>query len=361
MTVPGPAGPDPATRDLPSSSPRAAARLAEAAIGVGYRAAWAGVRVLPEPVTRRAADLLADSAYRRRGPAVVRLARNLRRVLDGRAAALAAAPAADPAAASRGALPGAATPAELAEVVRAGLRSYARYWLETFRLPAMDHAEVADRALAGTEGLEHLTAARDAGRGIVLALPHSGNWDIAGLMLARMYGSLTSVAERLRPESLYDAFVRYRESLGMEILPLTGGPSASQALKDRLRAGGIVCLLADRDLSAAGIPVRFFGAQTRMPAGPAMLGALTGADVLPVHLSYTPGGWRQVVRPPLRLPGTRLAEQVRGGTQLLADAFAQGIAEHPADWHMLQPLWLADLDPARRPASRPGTGPGSPR
>jgi KDO2-lipid IV(A) lauroyltransferase len=95
------------------------------------------------------------------------------------------------------------------------------------------------------------------------------------------------------------------------------------------------------------VPVTFFGEATRMPAGPAMLAALTGADLCPVHLSFTDDGWRQVIHPPLQLPGTRLAQQVREGTQLLADVFATGIRGYPQDWHMLQPLWLADLPPGR--------------
>ncbi|MBM9467055.1 phosphatidylinositol mannoside acyltransferase [Nakamurella leprariae] len=301
--------------------------------GAGYAAGWRTVSGLPRPVAERAFRLAADRAARRHGPRTVQLARNYRRVLGDTA-----------------------TPSTLAAVVGAGMRSYARYWRETFQLPGLDHAAVTATATAGTIGLEHLDAAVDAGRGAILALPHSGNWDVAGLFVTRRYGALVTVAERLRPESLYEQFVAYRESLGMEILPLTGGGAGpSQVLKDRLRAGKVVALLADRDLTASGVPVDFFGEPTRMPAGPALLAATTGAALLPVHLSFTDDGWRQVVAPPLQLPGRRLAEQVRGGTQLLADFFAQEIGEHPADWHMLQPLWLADLDPerlARQPADR---------
>jgi len=231
------------------------------------------------------------------------------------------------------------------------MRSYARYWLETFRLPSMDLDDVAQRALDGTTGMENLDAAVESGRGAVLALPHSGNWDVAGLMVCRRFGGLVTVAERLKPESLYDKFVAYRESLGMEVLPLTGGTgSTSQLLQDRLREGKVICLLGDRDLTSHGVPVDFFGERTRMPAGPAMLAALTGADLLPAHLTYTDRGWHNLICPPLRLPGERLAQQVREGTQLLADGYASGIEAEPADWHMLQPLWEADLPPERRAA-----------
>ncbi|HEY5116333.1 MAG TPA: phosphatidylinositol mannoside acyltransferase [Nakamurella sp.] len=298
--------------------------LADRLSDVGFAAGWSLVKNLPEPLVDSVFRAGADAATRRRGPAVVQFARNIRRVLGERA-----------------------TPALLSEVVHAGMRSYARYWKETFRLPAMDHDEVYRRVVRGTVGLEHIDAAQAAGRGTVVVLPHSGNWDVAGLMVTRRWGNLTTVVERLRPESLYDKFVAYRESLGMEILPLTGGPSPSSVLKERLLAGRVIALVGDRDLSASGVPVTFFGEATRMPAGPAMLAALTGADLCPVHLSFTGDGWRQVIHPPLRLPGTRLAQQVREGTQLLADVFAGGIRHHPQDWHMLQPLWLADVPPGR--------------
>jgi lauroyl/myristoyl acyltransferase len=314
-------------RSVVVSADDAAASRAENLAALGYRAAWAVAGAMPAEPAYRLADAAAGLAMSRRGPAVVQYARNLRRVLGD-----------------------SATPATLYDTTSAGLRSYARYWLETFRLPSMDHDQVVAMAESEAVGMGHIGNAVAAGRGVVLALSHSGNWDVAGLMLAHQYGSFTTVAERLKPESLYRRFVEYRESLGMEIVPLTGGATpTSSVLKDRLRAGGIVCLLGDRDLTASGIPVTFFGAQTRMPAGPAMLAALTGADLCVAHLSYLGDGsgevrgWRTHVGPPIELPGTRLVERVRGGTQLVAAAFEAGIARRPWDWHMLQPLWVSDL------------------
>ncbi|SDP20907.1 KDO2-lipid IV(A) lauroyltransferase [Nakamurella panacisegetis] len=314
----------------------------DALIGLGYTAAWAAAKRLPAGAAYALADRAADLAMTRRGPAVVQYARNLRRVLG----------------------PG-ATPETLYATTGKGLRSYARYWLETFRLPVMDKDEVAVRALAASTGMHHIAEAVDAGRGVVVALPHSGNWDVAGLMLVHQQGSLVSVAERLRPESLYRKFVAYRESLGMEILPLTGGSApASSVLKDRLRAGKVVCLLGDRDLTASGVPVTFFGQQTRMPAGPAMLAALTDSVLVTARLTFLQDGsgrgWGATVSAPIELPGTRLAERVRNGTQIIASAFEAGIAEVPHDWHMLQRLWLEDLpeghEAAEPAANRPAGG-----
>jgi KDO2-lipid IV(A) lauroyltransferase len=136
----------------------------------------------------------------------------------------------------------------------------------------------------------------------------------------------------------------------MEVLPHSGG-TAFGTLARRLRAGGLVCLVADRDLSANGVEVDFFGEKTRLPAGPSMLAQQTGALLLPVTLWYddTPV-MRGRVHPPVEVPesGDRRTKTA-AMTQELADAYASGIAEHPEDWHMLQRLWLADLEPRPEP------------
>jgi KDO2-lipid IV(A) lauroyltransferase len=275
-----------------------------------YAAGWALVRTLPEPVAERLFTAGADLTVARGGPAVDRLRANLHRVAPDR----------DPDALTRDAV-----------------RSYARYWREVFRLPVTP----AERIEQGTLALDgqRIFDAVAAGRGAVLALPHTGNWDAAAAWLVGRGVRFTTVAERLRPESLYDRFVAFRESLGMEVLPLTGGQPPFEVLAQRLEAGGALCLLADRDLSARGVGVEFFGAATRMPAGPAALALRTGATLLPVTLSFRPQGWQVEVHGPV--PPSDVATM----TQQLADAFARGIAEAPQDWHMLQRLWLDDLAP----------------
>ena len=295
------------------------ARLVDAGFAVGWRA----VKALPEPAARSLFAALADIAWLRRGVGVRRLEANLARVAPDR----------DP-----------------RELSRAALRSYLRYWCEVFRLPVMSPERiVADMYV---EDEDRLRAAIAAGRGVVVALPHSGNWDHGGAWLVRTGVPFTTVVERLRPESLFRRFVAFRESIGMEVLPLTGGAEVFATLARRLRAGRVLCLVADRDLTATGVAVDFFGAQARMPAGPAALALATGAALLPVTMWYAEDGrgWRARIHPEVGPPahGDRKA-RVAAMTQGLADAFAEGIAAHPADWHMLQRLWVDDLDPARLP------------
>ncbi|MEU5307470.1 phosphatidylinositol mannoside acyltransferase [Streptomyces sp. NPDC021562] len=300
----------------------AAERLTDALYGMG----WGTVKKLPEPVAVRLGDSLADLAWKRRGKGVQRLESNYARVRPD------------------------AGPERLRELSRAGMRSYLRYWMESFRLPAWSEQRV--RAGFAPKDLHHLTDGLASGRGVILALPHLANWDLAGAWVTtELKTPFTTVAERLKPETLYDRFVAYREGLGMEVLPHSGG-SAFGTLARRLRDGGLVCLVADRDLSASGVEVDFFGATARMPAGPALLAQQTGAHLLPVTLWYddTPV-MKGRVHAPIEVPesGDRTS-RTSVMTQALADAFATGIADHPEDWHMLQRLWLADLDPAKGPS-----------
>ncbi|MEU7997284.1 phosphatidylinositol mannoside acyltransferase [Micromonospora sp. NPDC049060] len=286
---------------------------------LGYVAGWRVIRALPRSVAAAAFRAGADRAHRRGGGGTARLRANLRRVVGPD-------------------LP----EAELDELVRRGLRSYARYWLEAFRLPALSRAEI----LAGfrLDGEEKLAADVAAGRGAVVALPHAGNWDAAGAWVAATGWPITTVAERLKPEGVYQRFLAFRRSLGMEILPTHGGErNAFDVLVDRVRAGTVVPLLADRDLSARGVEVEFFGHRTRMPPGPALLALRTGAPLYVASMWYEADAACASIEGPLPLPGPEegpLDQRVRSLTQRIADGLAAGIARHPEDWHMLQRMWL---------------------
>ncbi|MFJ1754578.1 phosphatidylinositol mannoside acyltransferase [Kitasatospora sp. NPDC088134] len=298
--------------------------MKERLVDAAYAAGWAGLKHLPEPAARGLFEVIADQAWRRRGKGVRQLEANLARVRPD------------------------ADAAGLRELSRAGMRSYMRYWRESFRLPTWSRERIAGAITV--KNIEELNAAMAAGRGAVLALPHMANWDLAGAWIASAGGfPFTTVAERLKPESLFDRFVAYRESLGMEVLALTGSDvSVIGTLARRLREGKLVCLVGDRDLSAAGLPVDFFGEPTRMPAGPAALAQRTGAALFPVSLWYDGPMLRAEVHPEVRPSGAGTRqEQTAAMTQAMADVWAGAIREHPEDWHMLQKLWLADLTPRR--------------
>ncbi|KJK57362.1 phosphatidylinositol mannoside acyltransferase [Saccharothrix sp. ST-888] len=297
------------------STPTLQERVADGAYALG----WAALKHLPEPVARGLFNQIADFVWRRRGKGVRQLERNLARVHPG------------------------AGEQRLRELSRAGMRSYLRYWMESFRLPTWSKARISESV--ELKGLENITGPLEAGRGVVAALPHMANWDLAGAWITTVGYPFTTVAERLKPESLFDRFVAYREGLGMEVLPLTGGgASVTGTLARRLRAGRMVCLVGDRDLSDAGLAVDFFGEPTKVPAGPAALCLRTGAALLPVTLWYDGPVMRVEIHPELPVPeeGDQRSRTL-AMTQALADVWADGIREHSVDWHMLQKFWLSDL------------------
>jgi phosphatidylinositol dimannoside acyltransferase len=298
----------------------------------GYAAAWRLVRMLPERAAQAAFRTGADRAVRRRGLGMQRLAGNLRQVVGPDMSA-----------------------ADFDVLVRDAMRSYARYWCDAFRLPSRSPEQ--HRAGFRLGGGEILVERCRAGLGTVLALPHGGNWDAAGAWVASMGMPITTVAERLKPESVYRRFLAFREGLGMEILPLTGGGRpVLDELAERVRAGTVVPLLADRDFSARGVEVTFFGQRTKMPPGPAILALRTGAPLYVVDMWYEPDRPVGQMSAPLVLPGPEagpLDDRVRQVTQMVADHFAAGIAAHPTDWHMLAKMFLGPrlTDPVE-PASR---------
>jgi phosphatidylinositol dimannoside acyltransferase len=313
-----------------SGRPSRAARLRERIADAEYAAAWRLVRGLPPGPAFGAFRIGADLATRQDGAGVRRLRANLARVVPS------------------------ASPAQLDLLVRDAMRSYARYWCETFRLPTMDLAEIHARVDPFLTGRGPFLEAMEAGRGVVFAVPHSGNWDVAGVWLVETLRRLgrppafTTVAQRLRPESLYRRFVAYRESLGFEVVAAEDGSAAHRALIRRLRAGGIVCLVADRDITGTGVEVQFLGEPARFPAGPARLAALTGALLMPAYPHFTPDGWQVPIAEPVTVgDGSRLRTgesriAVAQATQAIADEFGRLIARAPADWHALQPIWTAD-------------------
>jgi lauroyl/myristoyl acyltransferase len=301
--------------------------LKDKIVDVGYGLGWSLVCKLPEAWGARAFGLFADIAWRREGPRVQVLEANLVRVLGS-------------------GVEGKALRAASREV----LRNYARYWLEIFRLPMMPVERLVDGMYDPDGAAQAIMETAGEGRGLVIALPHMGNWDQAGAwIITKGAGSFTTVQERLKPESLYERFVAFREGLGFEVLPASGGIRPFGILAERLRSGKIVILPADRDLTGSGIEVEFFGEKAKMMAGSAALAVLTGAALMPATLWFTEDGWAVKVGAEIPQPaeGTR-SQKIAAMMQEVARFFEQGIREHPHDWLMLQKVFVADLDPERQ-------------
>jgi phosphatidylinositol dimannoside acyltransferase len=277
-----------------------------------YFAGWRLVRWLPESTAYKLAYRVSDFLVKRNGKSVQRLRSNLSRTQPGM------------------------TSLNLDLLVIEAMRSYMRYWCDTFRLPDWNKERIFKTTSVTNEHL--LTDAIAAGTGVIVAVPHAGNWDHAGAYFCAKGIRLVTVAERLKPEKLFLKFLAYRQAMGMEVLPLDG--RVLSTLEERLNEGALVALVSDRDLSRSGIEVDFFGGTARMPAGPALLALRTKAPLITAFVSYTESGvhieFRNVILPSSGDESSKVKEIV----QMTAQYFEDGISQSPEDWHMLQRIWI---------------------
>ncbi len=232
---------------------------------------------------------------------------------------------------------------ELRRAVSECFASYGRYWLELFRLPRDVRDPASVQARFETEGFDYIKAGLDAGKGVVLALPHLGGFDFAaGWFAGRMGRPPSVVVEAVEPPELFDWFVRVRRDAGMEVIAL--GPDAGAAVARTLADNRVVCLMADRDITGDGVEVEFFGERTTLPAGPAMLALRSGAPLVPMTVYFRPRGHHFArIGPPVPLEREgRLRDDVTRITQVLAGRFEEFIRAEPTQWHVMQPNWPSD-------------------
>ena len=282
-----------------------------------YSVLWRFLRLLPERSAYKFFNFLAARAYKINGKRVQRLRSNYEAVGVGK------------------------SKNEIEALVKAGLQSSMRYWCDTFRIGDWN----VDRysTTVSTENEHLLFNGATSGRGVIVALPHAGNWDHAGLYFCSKGVKVHTVAEHLRPERLFRKFLKHRESMGMKVLDLD--KSVIDQLEGFLNQGSLVALVADRDLSRSGIDVNFFNRKARMPAGPALLALRTRADLITAFVSFTDSGIHIKFKGPFRVNrDAELKIEVERVTQALANAFAEDISADPASWHMQQRIFIDDAD-----------------
>lgn len=279
---------------------------------LAYLLGWKLIGVLPEKLAYGIFSRISESMYRRNGKGVRRLRRNYSIVGPG------------------------LSPEELENLVIAGIESYMRYWCDTFRIHRWSASRIA--ATVTTTNDELLRNPMREGRGVVIALPHSGNWDHAGAYFCNEGFPLVTVAEVLKPEKLFKKFLQYREEMGFEVLGLDS--RAFVTLIKRAREKRLIALVADRDLSSSGIEVSFFGHRTKMPAGPAVLAIKEGLPLVAAHVSYTVNGIHIDFHQIEISSSEDESERISNTVQNIAHAFEIGIGKRPEDWHMLQRIWI---------------------
>jgi len=278
-----------------------------------YLFAWKLIALLPENSAYKLADYVSDRIHKKNGKGIKRLRGNYGRVMPEYSAQ------------------------KLEELTKLGMRSYLRYWFDTFRLSKWSKNRIISTTQVIRENL--LRDPIQSRQGCIVALPHAGNWDHAAAYFCSTGITLTAVVEKLKPEAIFKKFLAYRESIGIEAI--SHKEKTIPILTERLQAGKLIALVADRDMSRNGIEVNFFGKTSKMPSGPAILAIKTGAPLITAYVRYTPGGIEIIFDETLKPTNSESEEeQIKIITQSMADNFAKRIKENPVDWHMLQRIWV---------------------
>ena len=278
-----------------------------------YLIAWKLIALLPEKSAYKLADYVSDRIYKKNGKGIKRLRGNYGRVMPEYSSQ------------------------KLEELTKLGMRSYLRYWFDTFRLSKWSKNRIISTTQVIRENL--LRDPIQSKHGCIVALPHAGNWDHAAAYFCSTGITLTAVVEKLKPEAIFKKFLAYRQSIGIEAL--SHKEKTIPILTERLQAGKLIALVADRDMSRNGIEVNFFGKTSKMPSGPAILAIKTGAPLITAYVRYTSGGIEITFDETLKPTNSESEEeQIKIITQSMADNFAKRIKENPVDWHMLQRIWV---------------------
>jgi len=278
-----------------------------------YLFAWKVIGVLPEKSAYKLANLVSDQIFIKNGKGVKRLRSNYKRVMLN------------------------ISERELEELTKNGMRSYLRYWFDTFRLNKWSKSRIIETTFVVRENL--LRDPIETKKGCIIALPHAGNWDHAAAYFCSTGIPITAVVEKLKPEAIFKKFLAYRQNIGIEAI--SHREKTIPILLERLNQGKLVALVADRDMSRNGIEVNFLGGIAKMPAGPAVLAIKSGSPLVTAYIRYLDKGIEITFDETIQLPisGSE-EEQIRIVTQSMADNFAKRIQDSPVDWHMLQRIWV---------------------
>jgi KDO2-lipid IV(A) lauroyltransferase len=278
-----------------------------------YLFAWKVIGILPEKSAYQLSKVISDRIYSKNGKGTKRLRSNYRQVMPN------------------------ISERQLEELTKDGMRSYLRYWFDTFRLNKWSKSRIIETTFVIRENLLRDPIATK--EGCIIALPHAGNWDHAAAYFCSTGITLTAVVEKLKPEAIFKKFLAYRQSIGIEAI--SHKEKTIPILMERLNQGKLIALVADRDMSRNGIEVNFLGGIAKMPAGPAILALKTGSPLITAYIRYLEKGIEITFDETIKLPvaGSE-EEQIKIVTQSMADNFAKRIKDSPVDWHMLQRIWV---------------------
>ena len=288
-----------------------------------YKLASSIIKAIPDRLLSRISNALGRCAYRLSSSKRVLVERNMHRTHEGQI-----------------------TNHELRQMTRQAFISYAKYWTDSAKMQSLTDYQI-DAGFT-VEGFEHIEDSWSEGPGPILALPHLGGWEWAGRWLTcRPKFEVTVVVEPQQPKELFEFMISYRESFGMNVIPL--GPNAGKEVIKAIKNNHVVCLLCDRDIEGTGVKVTFFDEETSIPAGPAMLSIRTGSKIIPVAVYQRSESHHAIVRPPLNSERQgNLREDVTRISQDIASSFEELILLEPEQWHLMSPNWPSDREALRK-------------
>ncbi len=220
---------------------------------------------------------------------------------------------------------------DVARVARRAFQNYGRVLMDFLLIGSLTPAELMARM--SIDGREHLDASLARGRGVIMAVPHMGSWDMAGSYGGALGYRIAAVADRF-PGSLNDAVVRTRQRFGVSVITL--GRSAVRPITEALKANSVVALLCDLE-QGPGVPVRFFGRRAIVPGGPAAIAIKTGAALVPAcQYATSPGRYQVHLDPPLAWTVEETKETLM---QRVIERFEEFIKERPDQWYAFRPMF----------------------
>lgn len=281
-----------------------------------YRMVWAAASGLPDPLAARAPRRIGQAWY---------AAASVKQIEQVRA--------------NQARVTGHPPSDELEGHVRRAYESYARYWIDAFRLHRMEREDVLSRSTG--ENLEVMDDLIGSGKGAIMATAHIGSWDVGAFFTTQRKWGMVVVAEVLEPRRLFERFVDLRRDAGLDVIPLVRGGNMVDRLVEVVERGGLATLLADRDLGRKGPVVEFFGEPCRLPPGTAILARRTGRPVVIGGFVTRGDAFHGIIQEPVDIAHL----SVEAGTQVVAHELEKMIGRYPEQWHVFVRNWLVDREP----------------
>ena len=223
---------------------------------------------------------------------------------------------------------------------RRSFREYGRTTADFIWANGMDDATVRRHSVV--HGLEHLRAARDAGRGGVITLSHFGNWDMAAHAAIAMDMPVTTVMAPLGPQRFSDLVLWARQRNQLEVFT---PHNAARALLRALRANRCVGLMCDIPGAGPTVDVDYCGGPVPFSSVPAWLAMRTGAPLLPADCTrHQDGLYEIVIHAPVPV---RDGDDERAVMQRVAGVLERAVLRRPTQWYPFGPVYADAAEPSR--------------